>query len=149
MRRLWRGIMGDLKQTVTDVVILDTARDVQTGCIGRHNRVAALEQCLGGDRDRLARLGKSCDLHKDRLARCQPFDLAQKRRSIRRFQEHAALPFDGPIRNGAIDRTGARRIAVDQQILQLAVHHKGSGLNVSQMVQNDCATFHEVSLCNG
>ncbi len=137
--------MRDFEQPVPFFLVADTARDIGAGCAWRHDGIAAFEQQLLGDGNGLAGFSIAGYLHKNGLPGCEPLDLAQKSRAVGRFQKHPPLPLDRTIRDGAVDRAGARAVAVDQKVIQLAVHNQRGGFDVAKMVQNDRTALHEVS----
>ena len=134
--------MCDFQKRIAQALVADRPRDVQTRRIGGDDRITAFEQQLLCHRYRLARLGIAGHLHQDFLSRCQPLDLAQECAAVRGFQEHAALPFHGLVGNRTVHRAGARGVAVDDQVVQLAINHQRGGFGPVQMVQNDRIALH-------
>jgi hypothetical protein len=70
----------DLLQKDPGFLVPDPAGDVEARRVGGDDGEAALEQHAPGQRHRLARLGKSRDLHQHGRTRTQPFGLAKKPR---------------------------------------------------------------------
>ena len=141
--------MGDFKEGIAQVLILDGTRDIEARCIRSDDGIAAFEEKPGCDRQRLARFSIARDLHQQRLTGGQTLDLAQKSGSVGCAQEHAALAFDGAIGDGAVDGTGARLIRVDQQVFKPPPHKQGCGLGTVQMVERDGAQGHGMSFQRG
>ena len=135
-------VMGNLQKRLARVLVLDPARDVDPRRIGRDDGIAAFEQNLVGDRDRLARLGIARDLHKQGLTGGQAVDLPHKGRPVGRAQEHPALPLHRAFDDGAIDRARCGLVRVEEQILDLPIHHQCRRLAVAHMVKRDQSTFH-------
>ncbi len=97
-------------ERLAHLFVADAARDVAARRTGGDDGVAALEQQARGDRQGLAGLGRTADLHQHGLAGGKPRDLPQKARSAGQPDEDAALPLHGPVDDGAKDgaRSGLR-----------------------------------------
>jgi hypothetical protein len=138
------AVLGQRHEAGALLVVLDLARDVESRRLGRDDGEAGLEEEAVGDGDGLAAFGGAGDLHQHGLAGPEARGVAEPGgAAFGQAQDHAALPLQAAVRDGAEDGAGARGgVVVQEEVVEAAVHEERRGLAAPQVVEDDAAALH-------